>query len=263
MNPFLVMASAFALSGVLAPAAIAHEFWIDGTVVDAEGGPAIELDLMVGQNLDGVSLPYIPNTIDRFEWVQGGAGVITGTIGDVPAANVPLPRSGNAVIFHRTKPRRLVHKDWEKFNEYLRVEGATEIALVHEQRGLPLTGFAETYSRHAKIAVLGADLEDVEDRYMGSPFEFVLESARHFGDQIEISGRLIGLVDPLRHQVSVFQRTPTGVVRSTTLTDANGSFKLSTAGGGPVLLNSVKVTPVEHDDTAWHSDWASLFIVLQ
>lgn len=261
MKLFLAMASAIALSGVFAPAATAHEFWIDGTVVEVETGTAIDLDLKVGQNLEGASLPYIPNTIDRFEWVQGAVGDISATIGDVPAARVPLPRSENAIIFHRTKPRRLIHKDWQKFHDYLRAEGAAEIARTHKERGLPMIGFTETYSRHAKLAVLGESSDGLKDRYMGSPLEFVLETAEHEGHQIELTGRLMGQTDPERHQISVFQTTPDGVRHSTTLTDASGRFKVTTDGTVPLLLNSVQITPVQNDDTVWHSDWASIFVM--
>lgn len=263
MKLFLAMAGVIALSGGFATVASAHEFWIDGTVVEVESGSVIELDLKVGQNLEGVSLPYIPNTIDRFEWVQGGAGDISATIGDTPAARVSLPQSEDAIIFHRTKPRRLIHKDWEKFKDYLRAEGASDIARIHKQRGLPMTGFAETYSRQAKLVALGEGSDGLQDRYMGSPLEFVLETAELAGSQIEITGRLMGPAEPRQHQISVFQTAPDGIKQSTILTDASGHFKIATDGVGPLLLNSVQIMPVHSDDTVWHSDWASIFVMLR
>lgn len=256
MKLFLAMSTAFTLSVL---PATAHEFWIDGTLVD---GDMLVLDLKVGQRLEGVSLPYIPETIDTFEWVQGGSGSITGRIGDQPAAKVSVSRAESAIVFHRTRPRHLVHKDWEKFLQYVKAEGAPETADLHEQRGLPLTEFAESYTRHAKLAVLADGSPPLKDRYMGSALEFVLETAQRTGNHIEISGQLMGQSDG-QHQISVFETTADGVRLSTTLTDPNGQFKVVTNGKGPLLLNSVQITPVLNNDTVWHSDWASVLVVVR
>lgn len=261
MKYFAVAASLITFCAAFAPASYAHEFWIDGTIVKADN--VLELDLKVGQHLEGVSLPYIPDAIDTFEWVQGGSGRIAGTIGDLPAARVPLPRSESAIIFHRTKPRRLVHRDWEKFQQYVRAEGVPETVKVHEQRGLPLSEFAESYARHAKLVVLGEVSHSLEDRYMGSALEFVLETAEQTGNHIEITGRLIGQTDVGQHQISVFETTSDGARHSKALTDANGHFNVVTDGNGPLLLNSVQITPVLNNDTVWHSDWASVVVVVR
>ncbi len=261
MRFFAVAVSLITACAAMAPASYAHEFWIDGTFVDSEN--VLELDLKVGQHLEGVSLPFIPDNIDRFEWVQGGSGEITGTIGDVPAARVPLPHSESAIVFHRTQPQYLVHKDWEKFQQYVRAEGVPETVKGHEQRGLSTTEFKESYTRHAKLVVLGEASHGLKDRYMGSALEFVLEATERTENHLEITGKLIGQTDVGQHQISVFETTSDGTRHSTTLSDPDGHFKVVTEGDGPLLLNSVKISPVLNDDTVWHSDWASLLVTVR
>lgn len=66
------VAAALVLIGMSIPAADAHEFWIDGTVVAEDGETLLDLDLKVGQTLDGISLPYIPETVASFTWLYPG-----------------------------------------------------------------------------------------------------------------------------------------------------------------------------------------------
>lgn len=259
MKRYFEIAAAVIFCGALVSTAEAHEFWIDGTIVEADGGIELELDLKVGQMLEGVSLPYIPDTIESFEWVQGGTGIINGTIGDIPATRVSLPPKESVIIFHRTRPRRLVHQDWEEFKESLRAEGLSETASIHLQRGLPLTGFTETYTRHAKLVLLREDLVDIEDQYLGSPLEFVLERVERKGDQVNVSGRLEGPIETRQRRISVIQMTSAGSKSQAKMSDHDGAFELTIVGDGPILLNAVSLTSVS-GVADWHSDWASALL---
>ncbi len=261
MKSICAVVGVWVLCTSFAQTSFAHEFWIDGAIVDADEGAILELDLKVGQKLDGVSLPYIADTIDRFEWVQGGKGNIVGRLGDLPAAQVALPTAEHAVIFHRTKPRRLIHTDWEKFKDYVRTEGSPEIVNAHLERGLPLAGFEETYSRHAKLVVLNEGADGIADRYLGSPLELVLETVERSGNQIELAGRLMGQANSGPHQISIFETTPNGVRHGTFLTEADGRFKVATQGSGPLLLSAVRISQGLDGEVAWHSDWASTVVI--
>lgn len=252
------VAAALVLIGASAPALYAHEFWIDGTVVVEDGEAMLGLDLKVGQTLDGISLPYIPETVDSFAWVHGGTGEITGRIGDIPAARVPLDASESVVILHRTQPRRLVHNDWTKFLEYLALEGLDGIADEHDRRDLPQEGFTETYTRHAKFALVTPG-QPIHDRYVGSPAEIVLDCVSQSGDRLEIAGRLVADGEPRAHQISAFYQSPDKTETLRRRAQRDGSFTF-TVPVGPVLLNAVSIMPVTQSDVAWHSDWASLFV---
>lgn len=219
------------------------------------------LDLKVGQTRDGISLPYISETVESFTWVHCGAGEITGRTGDIPAAQVPLNATESAVILHRTEPRRLVHIDWKKFLEYLAMEGLDGIAEEHERRRLPRTGSTETYTRHAELALITAG-QPINDRYLGSPVETVPDRVTKTGEGLEVSGRVVTDGEPGAHQVSAFSAASdeTKTVRRETQSDGGFTFGVPV---GPVLLNTVAIMPALTTDAAWHSEWASLFARLR
>ncbi|NNK68201.1 MAG: hypothetical protein HKO95_15855 [Rhodobacteraceae bacterium] len=254
------LAAVIVLSGMIVPSVDAHEFWIDGNVHGADGESVLELDLKVGQMLDGVSLPFVPDTVETFDWIWGGAGPVKGAIGDVPAAVVPFDPQRGAVIFHRTKPRRLVHKDWDEFLSYLKMEGLEHAEDEHLARGLPLTGFSESYSRHAKLVVLPKDSPAIEDHYQGSPVEIVLDQVILDREHTRIIGRIFQDVTVRPSQVTVFQSKPDGLEVRKVEISKDGRFDVAVPESGSVLLNAVALSSASPVDAEWHSDWASVLI---
>ncbi len=256
------VAAALVLTGMTVPAVGAHEFWVEGRIVDEQGDRVLELDLKVGQMLDGVSLPYIPDNVGKFQWIQGGEGPISGDLGDIPAASVTPDDDTNLLIFHRTEPRRTLHRDWSTFLSYLDMEGLDGVALAHEKRGLPRAGFEESYTRHAKFALVAPDSTEIGDRYLGSPLEIMLNQVERKEGNIEIAGHVMGSKPPTSHQVSIFYHHMDDVQIRRLRTGPDGHFSV-TIPRGPVLLNAVNISPSESRDVAWHSDWASLFLTLK
>ena len=254
------IAAAVVCVGMTVPMADAHEFWINGTTRQQDGQTLLELDLKVGQMLDGISLPFVPENVTRFEWIQGGIGPIVGGLGDLPAATVQLQDQGPTIIFHRTAARRLVHNDWEKFLEYLTLEGLRDAAALHEARGLPKTGFSESYTRHAKLVLLGDGPAKLEDRYLGSPLEIVLEKVERRGAGLVIEGRVEGTGSQRSRQINVFQTEGQNVSTRNLGTKEDGTFAINLPSAGSVLLNVVDLTSRSPSDADWHSDWASAFI---
>lgn len=254
------IAVAMVLVGMTVPATDAHEFWIDGTVVLEQGETLLDLDLKVGQMLDGISLPYVPDTSEAFEWVQGGSGAIPGVPGNVPAAKVPIDPAQNAIVFHRTAPRQLVHRDWEKFLNYLAMEGLDGIAEAHDRRELPQSGFVETYARHAKFALVAPDGVSSGDEYLGSPLEFVLDKVASVSGDFVISGRVIDNDGPGARHFTVFHMSAHGTETLKMRSREDGAFIVTVPENRPVLLNAVRMSPGPSEDIAWHSDWASIYV---
>lgn len=257
------IAAAMVVAGLAVSTAESHEFWIDGQVVEQDGEAVLSLDLKVGQTLDGVSLPYVPEKTASFEWVQGGTGDISGVTGAIPAARVPLDRGKATVIFHRTIPRRLVHQDWVKFLDYIEMEGLDGIEAAHAQRGLPRTGFTETYTRHAKLVLVAPESQKAEDRYLGSPLEIVLDELETGDPSLVIRGRVLGEGRPIARQISLFYGTADGTRTERLRTGPDGSFAISVPRSASILLNTVRMSPPDSRDAAWHSDWASTFVKLR
>ncbi len=252
------IAFALLLTGLGMSPTEAHEFWIEGSVIEDSGASELVLDLKVGQMLEGTSLPYLPNSIESFSWIAGGEGAINGMIGDTPAARVPFDPEAGATIFHRTKPRRLEHHDWQKFLEYLELENLDRIAEQHQERGLPKSGFTETYTRHAKLAVVPRGVTRIFDDYQGSPLEFILLDVDVSPNQVELKGQLLSNTGAVPKKINVFRETSGGTKRTELQTDGNGKFAIVLPEPSALLVNAVTMKPVISD--GWHSDWASLFV---
>ncbi len=237
-----------------------HEFWISGDVEEVAGETFLELDLRVGQQLEGVSLPYVPETFEVFEWVFGGDGAITSRLGNIPAARLPFEPDRGAVVFHRTTPRTLTHSDWGMFLTYLEMEGLDGIAEAHSARELPRSGFQESYTRHAKFVFVAPGQREIPDRYVGSPTEIVLQHIDTIGDSVTIYGHVVDNESAANLQISYIFGHAEGVMHETLRTDADGEFRISIPVFDQLLLNVVSIREGSPGGAEWHSDWASTLV---
>jgi hypothetical protein len=131
-------------------------------------------------------------------------------------------------------------------------------------RGLPETGFRETYRRHAK-SLIAVGSGAGADRAVGLAIEIVA-LANPYTDDLSAGLPVLVLLDgePRRDvQVELFETALDGTVTITLhRTDADGRAVLPVRPGMEVLVDSVVLRRLPNDDPAagpvWHSDWASL-----
>ena len=242
-----------------------HEFWLspeDYTVSDAD---VMQVRLRVGSGMKGVALPYLPGDIARFEVVQGGTvRPVTARMGDNPALVMPAGAEGLAVVVHETRDARLTYNDFAVFQRFVAHKDFRTALTDHTARGLPETGFQETYRRHAKTLIaVGAGAGT--DRVMGLKIEIVA-GANPYTDDLSQGMPLQVLLDGTPRpdvQVELFETAPDGTVTSTMhRTDPEGRVVVPVRPGMEYMADNVDLRALPNDDPAtgpvWHSDWASL-----
>jgi hypothetical protein len=249
---------------ILAPAARAHEFWISPEAYQVPPGEAIIAELRVGENLKGAGYAHIPDRVARFEVLQGEASFGPGTdLGDRPALNQILPGPGLAILVHETVDNSLKYTSWDKFVTFTTHKDFTWAQDVHRTRGLPDTGFVETYRRFGKALVAVGDGAG-SDRPVGLDTEIVALANPYTDD---LSGglpvRVLYFGAPRSDvQVELFARDADGTVDVTLhRTDSAGVAVLPMVPGTEYLVDSVIMEPLEpaaEGDPVWHSLWASL-----
>ncbi|MDP2081595.1 MAG: DUF4198 domain-containing protein [Pseudotabrizicola sp.] len=253
----LTTAWAFCATGVQA-----HEFWVEPQPFQVLVGEQLQLDLRVGQMLEGRSYPYLSHKFARFT-VDDATHInpLAGNEGDIPAMTYQADTPGLHVISYHALPERLTYDSFADFAAFLEEEGLAEVILRHRARGLLETGFSEGYSRNAKALVqVGAPEQGQTDRVAGLPFELVaLENPYAAQDQLHV--RLLWQGAPFADaQVTLFHRPTSGeVTRQIFRTDAGGGALIPFTASGTYLLSAVHMEerPAESGEV-WHSTWASL-----
>jgi len=245
--------------------AFAHEFWIAPREYQVEPGAAIMADLKVGQKMSGTRFSYIPRNFIRFDLVQGETVTpVVARMGDIPALNMAAPKEGLVVVVHETTDRVLTYSEWAKFSAFVTHKDLAGTLEAHAARGLPQTGFKESYRRYAKSLIAtghgqGADRRtglEVEIVALANPYTDALQD----GLPVQVFFRDAPRADA---QIEVFARDPAGQVTVTTLrTDSNGKALIPVVPGVDYLLDSVVMLPLDAadptTDPSWKSLWASL-----
>jgi len=251
---------------LLAPLAVAHEYWIDPERPVASEGKRLRADARVGQFFIGDALPYLPEAIARIGVADArGERRLEPVTGDVPMFDAAPRAAGLHILFVETKPETLVWETAEKFIAFLKEKKLEGILEQHRRRGLPQAGFREHYVRHAKALVMRGMTNGARDRALGLALELVaLDDPFAAGKDGTVRIRLLWQGEPLSNvDVQVFSR-PTGrrdvEARPVHLkTDAQGIVRVALQKGRDYLINAVIMRPQPAEAGApWISHWASL-----
>lgn len=242
-----------------------HEFWLSAADYTVPAGEALAVTLRVGQEMKGAPISYLPHDIVRSEVVQGDTvRPVTGRMGDNPAIAMPAGEDGLLVVVHETGDSRLTYQDFAVFGRFVAHKDFKGALEAHSARGLPQTGFQETYRRYAK-SLIAVGSGAGEDRAMGLKIEIVA-LANPYTDDVTAGLPLLVLLDGAPRadvQVELFGTAADKRVTITKhRTDAAGQVTVPVQAGVEYLADSVALTALPNDDAAagpvWHSDWASL-----
>ncbi|MGB1390069.1 MAG: DUF4198 domain-containing protein [Paracoccaceae bacterium] len=249
-----------AFHAVCKPAA-AHEFWIDPEKYQVETGAPLVANIRNGQTFKGVGLGYFERSIARFDLIgPDGMEPMQGRMGDVPAMATTAGADGLWVIVHETTPSLLTYTTWEKFQAFADHKDFPDMRARHDARGLPETGFKESYTRFAKALVAVGDGAGA-DAATGMETEFVALTNPYTDPGDSFAARVLYQGMPRADsQVEAFDRAPDGTVTVTLLrTDAKGEVQVPVTSGHTYLLDAVVLRPVKFDNGAvWESLWAAL-----
>lgn len=245
--------------------ALCHEFWVEPEKYQVFSDASLTADLRNGQMFNGARLPYLDHRIARFDIVQ--QDIVTpyeGRLGDMPALTLKNVPPGLLIVLHETTPDDITYESFEAFETFASHKGLGPVRARHLERGLPLSGFVEHYSRHTKL-LLPVEHGQGEDRAFGLESEFVVQANPYTTPLTHLPVRLLYQNTP-RHaaQVEIFEKDPDGTVNVTlALTDADGLAQVPVKPGYRYLLNAVVLRPSPSETGAvWQTVWASLVFAI-
>lgn len=175
---------------------------------------------------------------------------------------VGASQPGLWVIVHETTDYTLTYQKWEKFLSFVARHDLGPIEAAHRARGLPESGFRESYRRFGKALVAVGDGAG-HDQRLGLEVEIVAEANPYFltGDALPVTLWRDG-APHAEAQLEVFTRLDNEVSYSVLRTDPVGHVDVPAPKGAELLLNFVVLEPREGNTAArepvWHSRWASL-----
>ncbi|MGB0797815.1 MAG: DUF4198 domain-containing protein [Planktomarina sp.] len=254
------------LSVLIATPLYAHEFWIDPAKFQVSNRGNIQADFRVGQGFSGSKHSFLQQRTTRHQVVQNQTlRNVSSRSGDRPAFNFDAPGNGLLILIHETANNTLRYTELAKFEKFATHKAFDDALTQHQARGLPDTGFVETYRRYAKslIAVgdgtgqdqpVGLDIEIValanpyiDDVSGGLPVQVLLNGAPRANVQVELFARATGSTDD--------------AIITLHTTDARGVVILPVKPGQTYMADNVAlqaVTPTSDNEAVWHTLWANL-----
>ena len=259
---------AIVISSLWAPAALAHEFWLEPGTNNPSPGQSISADMKVGQEFLGQSLPYLPNTVRVMtHWSPNGAEALSARIGDLPAMQgIALDQPGLHRLTMETNPAYIEFDDIAEFSDYLSYEGLGAIVQLHKNRLLSEVDIAEAYIRNARALIqVGPADESQRDSGTGMPFEIVALTNPFTKEATSLDVSLTWQNSPVANrQIAIFYLPSGGQVtkdtaRKLAMTDSLGNATIEIKSPGRYLLNAVQMDSVQGPGSVvWQSHWASL-----
>ena len=223
-------------------------------------------DFRVGQRFNGSRQSYLKQRTTRHSYLQDGVEVeIPGRNGDRPAMKVSNLKNGLAILVHETTDSTLKYNEFEKFQNFVKHKAFKDVLIAHKDRGLPETGFHESYRRFAKSLIAVGDGSG-QDTSVGLQIEIIAQANPYTDDMasgLQVLVLLEGKPRP-NAQVELFAR-PTGTNQDAQVTlhftNEMGIATLPVQYGHEYMADHVALIPVEPDqdtDPVWHSLWANL-----
>lgn len=252
----------FSLPMLIAPRAMAHEFWLEPSTFAPRPGSNISLRLMTGERFEGEPVPRMSAWIKRFEYDAGGTRhPVGGAEWRDPAGYVPVRGEGIRMVLFESA-FSVAELEAGDFEAYLREEGLDRAIQLRERRNETGMKGIEAFARCVKL-LLRADKTDglAYSRPAGLTLEIVplgnpltIEP----GDTLPV--RVLYQGDPVANLfVKAFRKNHPGETPPTGRTGADGVVELTLPGDGVWLVNTVHMIPAPRSFTTdWLSYWSSL-----
>ena len=254
----LLLALAAAL--LAAPAARAHDFWVQPAPYAAAAGETIGLRLFIGDAFDGMPFLYDPDHAERFfVLAPDGRSAVAGTRNRLNVASIEATAPGAYVIGYESA-WTLLALPADRFDAYLRKEGFERVREARAARGESAAPGREAYARSAKAIVHAGGGRAGYDAVLGLPLELVPERApadlapggtfvvRLLRGGAPLAGaRILAFADADRFRPVEAE------------TGADGRAALVLPHAGAWLVRAVHMTGATPGrDADWESMWASL-----
>ena len=243
-----------------------HEMWLETETFQIDKNENLEVNIKIGEKLQGSNRPYIPNDVEEFYWSQNGKKFnVNSRLGDSPAFSENINDNGLTSIVYISKPSFLTYDTMEKFEKFANHKDLGPVKKLHASLGFPEKNFIETYRRFAKV-IVGVGSSSGRDTNFGLLIEFILLNNPYTDKSQNILKLKLNYQGEPRSnaQVEVFERSLDGKVSIfTTKTTNEGIVILPVKKGYDYLFDAVKlrkVDPLSNQKAVWETLWASLMI---
>ncbi len=244
------------LSG--APAAFAHDFWIEPSTFRPTPGSTLEARLLVGAGFRGEPLPRNDRLVSRFV-LAGPSGTVPlqGEAGAEPAGRVRISGRGILSIGYESS-FSVADLDPATLARYVEEEGLEPF--FHGSIEKPLR---DHFARCAKALVRAGAPRAADpgwNRLLGLPLELVPDASPwSMGKDWTLPVRVLLGGKPLANAlVAAIERSSPAATRVAARTNGEGNARLKLAGPGIWLVKSVYIRPRSGTEDEWESFWASL-----
>ncbi|WP_377298369.1 DUF4198 domain-containing protein [Rhizobium sp. SGZ-381] len=246
---------------LLSRPAAAHDFWIEPSSFTPGAGAAVALDLKVGEEFVGDSVPRRARAIDVFT-LQSGTDAprpVSGADGLTPAGMTAVGGEGTALIAYSGEGGT-VSLPADRFERYLESHGLEWVIRERALRHETLEPGREDFYRHAK-ALLGGMVADpmLASKALGQRLEILVDGDPTQDAAPILTGRVLWRAEPLAGGLLIARRKDDPRLPLTVRTGSDGRFSLQIQNGGIWLLQIVWMERAgwfAHED--WQSHWSSL-----
>lgn len=243
-----------------APAARAHDFWIEPSTFTPAPGEKVAVRLRVADHFPGDPFPRNAARIERFAVLGGGAeAAVPGVEGVDPAGYLVAGKPGIYQIVYDSN-HASIELAGEKFEQHLAEQGLERISELRRKDGRSAAAAKEIYSRSVKALLAVGNGSEGFGGPAGLPLELIPEKnpfqlkpggelpLRLLYQGKPLAGAWVEARNPRRDQEKVSGRT-----------DQEGRVRLRLASGGLWLIKSVHMVSAPKESGAdWESFWASL-----
>ena len=140
-------------TSIVAPAANAHEFWLQPERFQWEPTQSVPLSLLVGHGDHNERSKVPARRVTRFEVIGSDTQDLRSKLQPGTDTDLRLENPGAYVVVFATDNQARSDLPADRFNDYLRAEGLTPAIVAREQAGRTQAEGSERYSRQAKSLV--------------------------------------------------------------------------------------------------------------
>lgn len=240
--------------------------WIEPLDYTVARDGRVEARLVNGQEFAGSEVALFPPRIARFDLILGDAvQAVEGRPGDTPALAMAPLGDGLHIAVYQSTGDLLTYDNYAVFARFAEHKDFAGIHRRHHDRGLPDSGFTETYTRFSKALIAVGDGAGA-DRPLGLTVELVA-LANPYTDDLSAGLPVQALYqgEPrVDAQVELFEKAPDGTVTITYhRTDAQGIARLPVTPGHSYLVDAVVMREpaaglAAETGAVWESLWAAL-----